>query len=57
VATPIAWDELGVDVRFDHFNVGNVRQRMREVADPWAGYFAVRQSVTKAMAARVDVRW
>ena len=57
VATPIAWDELAVDVRFDHFNIGNVRQRVREIVDPWAGYFATRQSVTKAMAAKVDVRW
>jgi bifunctional non-homologous end joining protein LigD len=36
VATPIAWDELAIDVRFDHFNIGNVRQRVREIADPWA---------------------
>ena len=57
VATPIAWDELAVDLRFDHFNIGNVRQRTHESADPWAGYPAVRQSVTRATAAKVGMRW
>ena len=30
VATPIAWEELRDDVRFDHFNVRNVPERLGE---------------------------
>jgi bifunctional non-homologous end joining protein LigD len=54
VATPIAWEELTRDVRFAHFNVGNVPARLAGMAsDPWATYFEVRQSLTKAMMKRV----
>jgi bifunctional non-homologous end joining protein LigD len=54
VATPIAWEELARDVRRDHFNVKNVPQRLRALKkDPWAGFFDVRQSITKAMMKKV----
>ena len=47
---PIAWDELGQDVRFDYFNVRNVAQRLAgQKKDPWADFFEVRQSITAAM--------
>ncbi|QJR11042.1 hypothetical protein DSM104443_02113 [Usitatibacter rugosus] len=49
VATPIAWEELAKDVRFDHFNVRNVPARLQRKRDPWAGFFQVRQSVTAKM--------
>jgi bifunctional non-homologous end joining protein LigD len=50
VSTPIAWDELGQDVRNDHFNVRNVAERLAgQKKDPWADFFEVRQSITAAM--------
>jgi len=56
VATPIAWEELDRDVRFDCFNVRNVPARLAHLkVDPWAGFFDVRQSVTTAMLKRMDV--
>jgi bifunctional non-homologous end joining protein LigD len=55
VATPLAWTELGDgdDVRFAHFNVRNVPQRLAGMrADPWADFLAARQSITAAMRRR-----
>jgi len=49
VATPIAWEELAKDVRFDHFNVRNVPARLQRKRDPWDGFFQVRQTVTAKM--------
>jgi bifunctional non-homologous end joining protein LigD len=54
VAMPIAWEELATDVRFDHFNVANVGERVASTAkDPWRDFFSVRQSVTRAMVKKV----
>jgi bifunctional non-homologous end joining protein LigD len=54
VATPIAWEELSKDVRFDYFNAKTVRARLgRLKKDPWAAFFDTQQSVTKAMLKRV----
>lgn len=54
VSTPIAWKELGTDVRFDYFNVRNVPARLARLRqDPWAGIGTARQSVTRAMFKRV----
>ena len=54
VATPIAWSELSKDVRFDHFNVGNVPARLKRMKkDPWAEFLKIKQSVTKAMMKKV----
>jgi bifunctional non-homologous end joining protein LigD len=51
VATPLTWDELGPEVRGNHFNVSNVGRRLQNLAaDPWAGFFEVRQSVAAAAA-------
>ena len=37
VATPIDWSELTSDVRFEHFNIRNVPQRLARMrSDPWA---------------------
>ena len=54
VATPIGWDELKRDVRFAHFNIGNVPARLRRREDPWAGLFKVDQAVTSAMIEQVE---
>jgi bifunctional non-homologous end joining protein LigD len=56
VATPIDWKELATDVRFDYFNVRNIRERLARGHDPWADFMATRQSVTKAAAERVGYR-
>ena len=54
VATPIAWSELERDVRFDHFNVRNVPERLaRAHADPWAKFDSTRQTITAAMKKRL----
>lgn len=54
VATPIGWDELAKDIRREHFNIGNVVQRLDTMKkDPWAGFFEVKQSVTKALMKKV----
>jgi bifunctional non-homologous end joining protein LigD len=54
VSTPIAWKELDTDVRFDHFNVRNVPERLRGLRnDPWASIGETRQTVTRAMFKRV----
>jgi bifunctional non-homologous end joining protein LigD len=53
VAMPIAWSELATDVRFDHFNVRNVRDRLRrQRRDPWADFFATRQALTANIRSR-----
>jgi bifunctional non-homologous end joining protein LigD len=54
VAMPIAWDELGQDVRNDHFNVGNARERLASLKqDPWADFLDTRQTITAAMRKRL----
>jgi bifunctional non-homologous end joining protein LigD len=54
VATPIEWEELRDDVRFDHFNVLNVPARLSKLkSDPWGEFFSVKQTVTAAMLKRV----
>ena len=55
VSTPIHWEELGEDVRFDHFNAGNVASRLgRRKKDPWADFFATSQAVTARMVKRLE---
>ncbi|HSQ04111.1 MAG TPA: DNA ligase D [Burkholderiales bacterium] len=54
VATPIAWDELGREVRFDHFHVHNVPARLKRLkSDPWERFFKIRQAVTKPLMKKV----
>jgi len=44
VSTLLAWDELGPDVRGAHFNVTNLMNRLGHLdADPWSGFFKVKQ--------------
>jgi bifunctional non-homologous end joining protein LigD len=53
VATPLSWDELGADVKGDHFNVTNLVRRLQHVpGDPWAGFFEIRQSLKKVNGTR-----
>lgn len=54
VAVPLSWDELGADVREDHFNIRNVPERLHRLeADPWREYAAVKQSITAALRRKV----
>ena len=48
VATPIEWDELAKEVRFDHFNLRNVPARVKGGKDPWREFGAVKQSLRTA---------
>jgi bifunctional non-homologous end joining protein LigD len=35
VSTPLAWDELGPEMRSGRFTVGNLLNRLSHLADPW----------------------
>ena len=35
VSTPLAWDELGPDMRSDRFTVANLLHRLSRGSDPW----------------------
>jgi bifunctional non-homologous end joining protein LigD len=55
VSAPIQWQELAQDVRFDYFNVTNMRDRLKAMkAGPWDDFFEVKQTITKAMFRRVN---
>jgi len=57
VATPIDWEELGTDVRFDHFKLKNVTGRLaRMKLDPWAEMAKSRPFVSAAMQKSVGYR-
>jgi len=54
VSTPIAWEELKKDVRFDYFNVRNVPARLARLKrGPWDEFFTLRQTITKALMKRL----
>ena len=49
VATPIAWDELGTDLRSDQFTVKNLPRRLAALRkDPWDGFLKTRQTLPGA---------
>ncbi|MDD5329563.1 MAG: DNA ligase D [Sulfuricella sp.] len=51
ISTPIAWDELDMDMRADRFNLGNIGQRLGRLDDdPWSEYFHLKQRITAKMA-------
>jgi bifunctional non-homologous end joining protein LigD len=55
VATPLAWEEL--DARLDpaRFDARSVPRRIaRWSADPWRGFFELRQSLTRRVLAEVE---
>jgi bifunctional non-homologous end joining protein LigD len=57
VSTPIDWDELSRDVRFDHFNVGNVPKRLAKMKpDPWKNMDRAAVTLDKAIMARVGYK-
>ncbi len=54
VATPVAWDELGSIAAANGVTMNAMLERVRSVGDPWTGYFAVAQSITKKMLRAVE---
>jgi bifunctional non-homologous end joining protein LigD len=56
VSTPLRWEELAPSIRSDHFHLGNVPQRLATLdADPWDGFFDVRQSISSAAMKKVGL--
>ena len=46
VSTPLDWSELSEGIRADHFQIDNLRQRMKFLdADPWEGFFKLKQRI------------
>jgi bifunctional non-homologous end joining protein LigD len=52
VAAPVSWDELKRIERADAFSMGAILKRIKK-RDPWAGYDAVRQSLTDKQLKRI----
>jgi bifunctional non-homologous end joining protein LigD len=48
VSAPLAWDELDAHLRPERFNLRSMPERIAS-ADPWRGFFELRQSITAAM--------
>ena len=46
VSTPLAWSELERSFYPEEFHLGNIRDRLRDKGDPFADFFANRQSLT-----------
>jgi bifunctional non-homologous end joining protein LigD len=54
VATPLRWDELTPRLARDRYSIANVARRLSALsADPWEGFFDLRQSITRATEARL----
>ena len=46
----MAWDELTVRLKPNQYTVANTPKRLASLkADPWQGFFAVKQSITRTM--------
>jgi bifunctional non-homologous end joining protein LigD len=56
VSVPLAWKDLSVEVRSDHFTVANVVKSLKGLTeDPWRDYFTVEQKLTRKMKASLGV--
>jgi bifunctional non-homologous end joining protein LigD len=53
VAMPVSWEELDGLTRADGFDIGRAAERVK-LDDPWPGYGALRQGITRKAAARLD---
>ncbi|MCA9291953.1 MAG: DNA ligase D [Phycisphaerales bacterium] len=56
VSAPIAWEELAAGAAPSDFTVRTMAPRLASTPDPWADFADARQTVTKAMRARVGMR-
>jgi bifunctional non-homologous end joining protein LigD len=56
VSTPLAWHELGPDVRGAHFHVANLATRLAHLdRDPWSGFFKLKQRLPSS-GARASIK-
>ena len=56
VSVPLAWEELSVDRRSDHFTLHNVLERLKGLKqDPWRDYISVKQKLTRKMRASLGM--
>jgi bifunctional non-homologous end joining protein LigD len=56
VSVPLAWEDLSVEVRSDHFTVANVVKSLKGLTeDPWRDYFTVEQKLTRKMKTSLGV--
>lgn len=56
VSMPIAWDDLGADVRGEHFNIDNAASVVaNRAADPWADYDRARQTLSASMRRALQI--
>ncbi len=56
ISTPVAWDELTVDLKSDSYNIHNIRRRLAGLEeDPWAGYFSIGQEITQEMKNKAGI--
>ena len=56
VATPIAWEEIADDVRFDHFNVRNLPARLgRMKGNPWETMITNPQEIGPSVLQRMGL--
>jgi bifunctional non-homologous end joining protein LigD len=57
VSTPVAWEEIDDDIRGTHFDLHNVPERIaKQRKDPWKGYWASTQALTKPMIAQMSAK-
>ena len=50
VSMPVRWEELGADIRGDHFNLRNTPERLSRLRkDPWHEYESARRAITPAL--------
>ena len=57
VSVPITWDELGANLKSDHFKIANLPARLAKLKrDPWAALLTTKQSITKAAMKKLQVR-
>ena len=55
ISVPLAWKELSVDMRSDHFTLKNITERLGRLRqDPWKAYFTTKQRITKIMVRRLS---
>ena len=54
VAAPLTWGELTARLKPNRYTVANIPRRLAKLkADPWEGFFAVKQSITRQMEERL----
>ena len=57
MSTPIAWDELSVDVGLGHWMVRNVPARLQRLKrDPWAAIATTRPTISAAVRRELKLR-